>query len=282
MSCLARFRLSCSRDCPAQCPHATVIRVRSSFVPALLNIASALRKMLASSPTNFGRRPTLTLACCALLAFAGSSRDDGWTRRAYHWRRARNRLVRGAQRRLSSFASSARSLSLVPQAKLFLDNGYRVFLSDVNLEQARKELGGTDESRIGFLETDVTKEDQVRAMSQVRARLARFACASLNVHVGGTGGLEAVRTGRRRDHQRRDSLAHRPLAREWVSLASTDSSHSLNEPSRAGKPEDLDRMLDINVKGAWLTCKHAAQAMVDSPHKGKGGSIVFVASVASL
>lgn len=60
-----------------------------------------------------------------------------------------------------------RSLS---QAKLFLENGYRVFLSDVSLQQARKELSGTDGARIGFLETDVTKEDQVKAMSQVRRR----------------------------------------------------------------------------------------------------------------
>lgn len=67
-----------------------------------------------------------------------------------------------------------------------------------------------------------------------------------------------------------------------MSFAPTDPPQSLTRLSRAGKPEDLDRMLDINVKGAWLTCKHAAQAMLDSPHKGKGGSIVFVASVASL
>jgi NAD(P)-dependent dehydrogenase (short-subunit alcohol dehydrogenase family) len=40
-------------------------------------------------------------------------------------------------------------------------------------------------------------------------------------------------------------------------------------------------MHSVNVKGAWLTAKHGVQAMLDSPSKGRGGSIVFVASVAS-
>jgi NAD(P)-dependent dehydrogenase (short-subunit alcohol dehydrogenase family) len=41
-------------------------------------------------------------------------------------------------------------------------------------------------------------------------------------------------------------------------------------------------MNSVNIKGSWLTAKHAVQAMLDSPTKGKGGSLVFVASVASL
>ncbi|PRQ70112.1 short-chain dehydrogenase/reductase SDR [Rhodotorula toruloides] len=143
--------------------------------------------------------------------------------------------------RVALITGAGRGIGL-SAAKLFLENGYRVFLSDVNLEQARKELSGTDEARIGFLETDVTKEDQVKAMSQ--AALKRF--GQVDAAIVNAGILSPI------------------------------------VPWLESTPEDLDRMLDINVKGAWLTCKHAAQAMLDSPHKGKGGSIVFVASVASL
>lgn len=41
-------------------------------------------------------------------------------------------------------------------------------------------------------------------------------------------------------------------------------------------------MLSVNVKGSWLTAKHAVNAMRQSPHGGKGGALVFIASVASL
>jgi NAD(P)-dependent dehydrogenase (short-subunit alcohol dehydrogenase family) len=53
------------------------------------------------------------------------------------------------------------------QAKLFLKDGYRVFLSDLNLKGAREELKEYGEDRIGYFEMDVTKDEQVKAMTQV-------------------------------------------------------------------------------------------------------------------
>ncbi|GAA5849438.1 hypothetical protein JCM9279_000904 [Rhodotorula babjevae] len=127
-------------------------------------------------------------------------------------------------------------------AKLFLTNSYRVFLSDLNLRHARQELAGEDKARVGFLETDVTQEKEVKAMTQ--AALEQF--GQVDAAVANAGILSPILP--------------------W-----------LETPQ-----QDVDKMLDVNVKGSWLTAKHAVDAMRRSPHGGKGGSLVFVASVASL
>lgn len=54
------------------------------------------------------------------------------------------------------------------------------------------------------------------------------------------------------------------------------------QPWLESTPEDFDRMHAVNAKGPFLTAKHAVKAMLDSPGRGKGGSLVFVSSVASL
>ncbi|GAA5913747.1 hypothetical protein JCM6882_002332 [Rhodosporidiobolus microsporus] len=126
--------------------------------------------------------------------------------------------------------------------KLFLKNGYRVVASDLNLQQARAELSSAGSKKIAFLEGDVTKEADVKEMA--RAALTNF--GQLDSAVLNAGNLSRVLP--------------------WL-----ETPH-----------EDVDKMLDVNIKGSWLTAKHAAQAMIDSPSQGKGGSLVFVSSVASL
>ena len=41
-------------------------------------------------------------------------------------------------------------------------------------------------------------------------------------------------------------------------------------------PDDWDRVLDTNVKGAWLVARAAAKRMIDA---GRGGSVVNIASI---
>ncbi|GAA6023310.1 hypothetical protein JCM10207_006229 [Rhodosporidiobolus poonsookiae] len=126
--------------------------------------------------------------------------------------------------------------------KLFLANGFRVVASDLNLQRARDELASAGEKRLAFLEGDVTQEVDVQNMA--RTALSKF--GQLDSAVINAGILSPIIPWLETPHQ------------------------------------DVDKMLDVNMKGAWLTAKHAAQAMLDSPHKGEGGSLVFVASVASL
>ncbi|GAA5854815.1 hypothetical protein JCM8547_004080 [Rhodosporidiobolus lusitaniae] len=126
--------------------------------------------------------------------------------------------------------------------KLFLSNGFRVLATDVDLSQARTELSSAGEKKLAFLEGDVTDEGDVKEMT--RGALKHF--GQLNSAVINAGILSPVIS--------------------WL-----DTPH-----------QDVDKMLSVNVKGNWLTAKHAVQAMLDSPGKGKGGSLVFVASVASL
>ncbi|GAA6001939.1 SDR family NAD(P)-dependent oxidoreductase [Rhodotorula paludigena] len=143
--------------------------------------------------------------------------------------------------RVALITGAGRGIGL-SAAKLFLQNNYRVFVSDLNLDKARQELQSTPNDLIGFLETDVTKEDQVEAMTQ--AALKQF--GQVDAAICNAGILSPIVP--------------------WL-----DSPH-----------EDIDKMLSVNVKGAWLTAKHAVAAMRASPSAGKGCSLTFVASVASL
>ncbi|BGP37604.1 hypothetical protein JCM10449v2_001521 [Rhodotorula kratochvilovae] len=143
--------------------------------------------------------------------------------------------------RVALITGAGRGIGLAA-AKLFLANSYRVFLSDVNLQRAREELRSEGIDRVGFLETDVTKEGEVKTMTQ--AALKQF--GQVDAAVCNAGVLSPIVP--------------------WL-----ETPH-----------EDVDKMLNVNVKGSWLTAKHAAEAMRQSPHGGKGGALVFVASVASL
>ncbi|GAA6053708.1 hypothetical protein JCM3770_003177 [Rhodotorula araucariae] len=143
--------------------------------------------------------------------------------------------------RVAIITGAGRGIGLAA-SKLFLANGYRVFLSDLDLARARDELKTAGKDRVGFLETDVTKENEVQAMTQ--AALKQF--GQVDAAVCNAGVLSPIVP--------------------WL-----ETPH-----------EDVDKMLDVNVKGSWLTAKHAVEAMRQSPHEGKGGALVFVASVASL
>ncbi|KAK4052235.1 hypothetical protein OIO90_004457 [Microbotryomycetes sp. JL221] len=143
--------------------------------------------------------------------------------------------------RVNLITGAGRGIGLAA-AKIFLRDGGRVFLSDVNLEQAKQELSEFGQDKVGFLEADVTKEDQVEAMCQ--AALKHF--GQVDGAIINAGILSSVKP--------------------WLETP----------------VEHASVMLDVNVLGVWLTVKHAVKAMTASPHKGQGGTLVFVASVASL
>ncbi|KAK4046659.1 hypothetical protein OIV83_005942 [Microbotryomycetes sp. JL201] len=143
--------------------------------------------------------------------------------------------------RVSVITGAGRGIGLAA-AKVFLREGGKVFLSDINLDEARAELANESQDRIGWINCDVTKEDQVDAMFQ--AALKQF--GQIDTAIINAGILSPIKP--------------------WLETP----------------PQDASVMLDVNVMGAWLTAKHAVKAMSASPHKGQGGSLVFVASVASL
>ncbi|GAA5841626.1 hypothetical protein JCM11251_004235 [Rhodosporidiobolus azoricus] len=143
--------------------------------------------------------------------------------------------------RVALITGAGRGIGL-SATKLFLQNGYRVVASDLNLEQARSELSSAGSKKLALLEGDVTKEANAKDMA--KAALSSF--GQLDAAIINAGILSPVLP--------------------WL-----ETPHG-----------DVDKMLNVNVKGAWLTAKHAAQAMIDSPNGGKDCSMVFVASVASL
>ncbi|GAA6041734.1 hypothetical protein JCM8097_008304 [Rhodosporidiobolus ruineniae] len=147
-----------------------------------------------------------------------------------------------AHNRVALITGAGRGIGLAA-TKLFLQNGYRVVASDIDLSPARKELAeGGAGKKVEFVEGDVTKEKDVEGMAQTA--LSKF--GQLDASLINAGVLSPIVP--------------------WL-----DS------------PQDsVDKMLTVNVKGAWLTAKHSVRAMLDSPNKGRGSSMVFVSSVSSL
>jgi NAD(P)-dependent dehydrogenase (short-subunit alcohol dehydrogenase family) len=43
--------------------------------------------------------------------------------------------------------------------------------------------------------------------------------------------------------------------------------------------EDFDRIIDVNLKGTWLSARSAARAMIDA---GRGGTVVMIGSINSM
>jgi NAD(P)-dependent dehydrogenase (short-subunit alcohol dehydrogenase family) len=43
--------------------------------------------------------------------------------------------------------------------------------------------------------------------------------------------------------------------------------------------EEFDMVMDVNVKGSWLFCKHAGQVLID---QGRGGKVILVSSTRGL
>lgn len=125
--------------------------------------------------------------------------------------------------------------------KLFLSNGAQVFLTDLNLSNAREQLSSYDASSVGYLEGDVTDEESITAVCEAcRAQFGRLDGAVLNA------GL---------------SFGIKP----WLNTSA----------------EDVDRLHAVNVRGSFLTAKAAVKSMLASPSGGKGCSLVFVSSVAA-
>ncbi|EPQ55397.1 NAD P-binding protein [Gloeophyllum trabeum ATCC 11539] len=129
--------------------------------------------------------------------------------------------------------------------KRFLAEGAKVVLADIDLSAAQKDaelLKEQYKDSVTFIRGDVAKEKDVKASCQL------------------------------------------PLEK-WgkldVALLNAGVSHLL-QPWLTTDESVLDRILAVNVKGPWLGMKHSAAAMIASPHKGKGCSIVLTSSVASL
>ncbi|KZT27129.1 short-chain dehydrogenase/reductase SDR [Neolentinus lepideus HHB14362 ss-1] len=129
--------------------------------------------------------------------------------------------------------------------KRFLVEGAKVVATDINLSKAQEdsELVKDDfKEAIVFIQGDVTKEEDVKAGCQLALD-------------------------------------------KWGRLDAALLNAGLGHPTQPWLSTDvglLDKMLAINVRGPWLGVKHSVAAMLASPHKGKGGSIVLTASVASL
>ncbi|TFK50755.1 NAD(P)-binding protein [Heliocybe sulcata] len=129
--------------------------------------------------------------------------------------------------------------------KRFLAEGAKVVATDINLSKAQNDpelIKDEFKDSIAFIQGDVTKEEDVKSGCQLA--MDRW------------GRLDAALLNAGMGHP----------TQPWVS---TDVNL-------------LDKMLAINVKGPWLGVKHSVAAMLASPHKGKGCSIVLTASVASL
>lgn len=138
---------------------------------------------------------------------------------------------------------------------LFLEQGARVVACDLQaLEPAHEAVeavlaagcsataGKTFDDVALLQQCDVTDETSVSAMC--RAALAHFGQVDAAVMAAG-------------------------ICLPPVSWLECDAAHLLKQNA-------------VNVLGPWLVTKHAVRAMRDSPHGGKGGALVFVASTAAI
>ena len=123
-------------------------------------------------------------------------------------------------------------------AKRFLEEGARVVLSDVSEARMREATHGWDLERIAYVEADVSSEQDIRNLTE-RA-VEQF--GGLDVMVANAGIEGAVS----------------PL---------TDYS-----------VEEFDRVIAVNLRGAFLSIKYAAPLIA----KRGGGSIIVTSSVAGL
>lgn len=121
-------------------------------------------------------------------------------------------------------------------AKLFMEEGAKVFLVDTNeleLQKVENELGG---SRISYSVADVSKSEDTQ----------RYVMEALNEF----GGID---------------IFFNNAGVEGVVQSIIDY------------PEDVfDRVMEVNVRGAWLGIKYVL------PHMNNGGSIIISSSVAGL
>ncbi|CAI0473339.1 unnamed protein product [Linum tenue] len=127
--------------------------------------------------------------------------------------------------------------------ELFHQEGAKVVIADIQdaLGQAladRLRGGGTDDS-ITYIHCDVSKEDDVARL--VDATVARY--GKLDVMYCNAG-ISDGRPG------------------------------SILDATR----EQLDRMIGVNLVGAFLGAKHAARVMIPMKRGGGGGSVLFTAS----
>jgi len=127
-------------------------------------------------------------------------------------------------------------------AVLFAREGARVLCVDRHLDRAEETVAliAAEGGQAYAFQADIVQADQAAALvAEAQARLGGLDILVNNVGIGGAGG---------------DGPAHH--ARE----------------------DAFDRILDVNLKGMWLTIKAAVPAM----RKSGGGSIVNISSLASL
>ena len=129
-------------------------------------------------------------------------------------------------------------------AILIAREGAGVIVADWNRESAEQtvQMIAADRGRAHFVQTDVSKEEQVQAM--VQACLDRFGRLDFLYNNAAIDGL----------HQGLENYVPDQTLENW------------------------NRMLSINLNGVFLGCKHALPEMV----KRGGGAIVSTASVAAI
>lgn len=126
----------------------------------------------------------------------------------------------------------------IAAAKRFLEEGARVVLADVSERALKEATNGWSMDRIELVQADVSLPEEVERCTQ--AAIERFGGLDIMVANAGIEGLVA------------------PLTEYPV--------------------EELDRVLSVNVRGAFLSIKSAAPLIA----KRGGGAIIVTSSIAGL
>lgn len=142
--------------------------------------------------------------------------------------------------------------------------------SDLHIDDITKEL--SDNSNLKIIAGDVTKESDMEAACQVR-RLARAPLTAPELQPMNLISPSVL--------DEKNQLALSAFSQLDAAVMNAGIFSGIT-PWTETDSASFDPMFNVNVKGAFITAKYAVRAMLASPHQGKGGSLVFVASVASL
>jgi len=154
-------------------------------------------------------------------------------------------------------------------ARLFAKEGARVVATDLHIDTARETLANLPASALESLAIAADISDSAQVEALFRELAERFGCADILVNCAGvdrTPGdgveLREARVLARIDEMRRGE-------------APTTHPDQIGDMSDAG----WQRMLDINLSGAFYCCRTAVRLLIDAD---RSGSIVNVASTAAL
>jgi len=120
----------------------------------------------------------------------------------------------------------------------FIEEGAKVLLTDIDSELLAQLTQSLPKKQVAYLETDVTKSDDLRkAVQLVEEKWGKLDIVCCNAGIGG-------------------------------------EAHLLWDYPENG----FDQVIDVNLKGVWLTMKHTVPLMA----KSGGGSMILISSVAGL